>query len=117
MGDGRAGGEAGQGCTQCARGVALNDQEVGRDTKQRPQGSRHRGDMRMRVFLAGTLEVDPFKPVQVKVGGVEIRMLAGEDQRGRKSVRGEGGGNRLELDSFGPGPNDQPDVSGTQPSP
>lgn len=117
MGDGNARGEAGQGRTQCARGVTLNDQEVGRGTKQRLQGSRNRGDMGVRVFLAGTMEGDPFKFAQPKVGRVEIRMLASEDQRRRKAVRGEGTGNRLELDSFGPGPDDQPDVRGTQPSP
>lgn len=44
-------------------------------------------------------------------------MLAGEDETRSYAARFERSGNRLQFDGFRPGPNDQPDVGDTQPSP
>jgi hypothetical protein len=71
----------------------------------------------MGVLLAGTAECQRRKAAQSVVGELETRMLAGEDDGRRYSQREKSACNRLELDRFGPGPNDQPDFSGTQPSP
>jgi len=73
--------------------------------------------MGMRIFLAGAAEDDPGKVAEAEVGRIESGVLAGQDEARNEAARREGAGNRLELDGFGPGPDDQPDVSGTQPSP
>jgi len=117
MSDGDARGEAGEGGAERARRVALHDEEVGYRPNQRPQRPRHGADMGMRVFLAGAGEDDPGKVPEAEVGRFESGVLAGQDEARNEAARREGAGNRLELDGFGPGPDDQPDVSGTQPSP
>jgi hypothetical protein len=71
----------------------------------------------MRVLPAGAAQQDAGKRVESEVGRIKPDMLAGEDQGGRESAGRQGDRNRLELDGFGPGPEDQPDVCGTQPSP
>jgi len=73
--------------------------------------------MGMRIFLAGAAEDDPGKVAEAEVSRIESGVLAGQDEARNEAARREGAGNRLELDGFGPGPDDQPDVSGTQPSP
>jgi enoyl-CoA hydratase/carnithine racemase len=45
------------------------------------------------------------------------RMLAREDDRRHNPMGHERAGDRLQLDGFGPGADDQPDVGETQPSP
>ena len=44
-------------------------------------------------------------------------MLPGEDKRRRQAARRERIGDGLQLDGFGPGADDQPDIGETQPSP
>ena len=44
-------------------------------------------------------------------------MLSGLDQGRYETMRYERIGDRFEFDSFRPGPNDQPDLGETQPSP
>jgi hypothetical protein len=44
-------------------------------------------------------------------------VLAGQHQRGWNSLFSESLGEGSKLDCFGPGPDDQPDVRGLQPSP
>jgi hypothetical protein len=73
--------------------------------------------MGVRILLSWTVEGDPRKLVQPEVGRIETRMLPGDDKGWINSPRPEGACNRLELNGFGPGPDDQPDISGTQPSP
>ena len=73
--------------------------------------------MGMRVFLARAAEDDPGKVAEAEVGRIESGVLAGQDEARNEAARREGAGNRLELDGFGPGPDDQPDIRGTQPSP
>jgi hypothetical protein len=55
--------------------------------------------------------------IEPEVGRIERGMLAGQDQCRREAGFGQRVGDGLELDGFGPGPDDQPDVRGTQPSP
>ena len=45
------------------------------------------------------------------------RMLAGKYQCRQEPLRSKGVYDGRELDGFGPGPDDQPDVGGLQPSP
>jgi hypothetical protein len=73
--------------------------------------------MGMGVLSAGTAECQRREAAQSVLGQVEVRMLTGGDDRRRKAAAGESACNRLEFDRLGPGPNDQPDFSGTQPSP
>jgi len=73
--------------------------------------------MGVRVFLARAAEGRPFEFAQPEVRRIECGMLAGQDDCRRDATRREGISNRLEFDGFGPGPDDQPDIRGTQPSP
>ena len=117
MSDRDARGEAGEGRAERARRIPLHDEEVGHRPNQRLQRPRHRADMGVRVFLAGAGEEDLGKVAEAEVDRIKSGMLAGQDEARNEAARREGAGNRLELDGFGPGPDDQPDVSGTQPSP
>jgi hypothetical protein len=60
---------------------------------------------------------DPPQLIEAMVDQVEIGMLAGVDEARLKSALGKSGGDGGQFDSFGPGADDQPDLSGTQPSP
>ena len=54
---------------------------------------------------------------KTKIGGIEVGMLAGDDQRGSQIKGGEGTRKRGELYGFGPRADDQPDIRGPQVSP
>jgi hypothetical protein len=71
--------------------------------------------MGMRILLAGALQENARIAAESKVVGIE-RLLARQDERGRQSARRERMRDGRQLDRFGPGPDDQPDV-GEQPSP
>ena len=73
--------------------------------------------MGVRVFRARAPEGHALELAEPEVRGIECGVLASEDDCRRDAARREGIGNRLELYGFGPGPNDQPDISETQPSP
>jgi hypothetical protein len=117
MGDRYAGSESGQRAAKRARRVTLDDEQVWAVSQQRQQRPRDRTHMRVRVFLAGAAERQARKRLEAELAWIEPRMLAGEDQCRCQALRGKRAGNRLELDRFGPGPDDQPDVRETQPSP
>ena len=51
------------------------------------------------------------------VNGVQVDMLAGEDQAGADIASGECPGDGGELDRFGPGADDEPDICWKQTSP
>ena len=51
------------------------------------------------------------------MGGVEADMLAGKDQARPHIASGERSGDGGELDCFGPGADDEPDIRGVQTSP
>ena len=117
MGERNRGRERGAGTAERARRVALDDQQVGRGREQRSKRGFDPGDMRVGVLLAGAIEMQRGIYVQPMVARIEPSMLAGEDQRGRQPALGERMCEGGELDGFGPGADDQPDVRGLQPSP
>jgi hypothetical protein len=115
--DGNAGAEARKRGAKRARRIALDHQQVGRVCKQRRKRRGHRLDVAVRVLLAGAAERDAGKAAEPELGGIEQRMLSGEDQDRREASRGQRAGYRRELDGFRPGADDQPNVSAVQPSP
>jgi hypothetical protein len=71
----------------------------------------------MRVLLSRTIEWVNRGWVKPEFARVEAGMLTGEDQRRREIPGGQSAGDRRQLDRFGPGPDDQPDIVERQPSP
>ena len=59
MRDRNAGGEAGERGAERARRVALDDQQVGRRPSNGRERRGDRADVRVRVFLAGAIELRP----------------------------------------------------------
>ena len=117
MRDRRGAGEAGQGRTQRAGRVALNDQKV----RSPPQPQQHRltdgGDVRVGVFLSRAIQPVGGKDVQPVVARIERGMLSGEDDRRHDTLRGKCASDGCQLDRFRSGPDDQPDILRAQPSP
>jgi hypothetical protein len=85
--------------------------------KVRFERARYQRDMAVRVGLAGDLK--SFRGIldETKIGGIEIGMLAGEEQARGDAARLQRVRDRGHFDCFGPGADDQPDVGETQPSP
>lgn len=73
--------------------------------------------MIVRVFFASASKPRCRIPIETEAAGIEIRMLARQDDRRGKPALGERMGDRGKLDGFRPGPDDQPNLRGTQPSP
>lgn len=117
MRDRHASGERGERRAHRARGVALDDDQVGRSGKPRQQRRRHRADVAVRILLAGAFEPFGRIAIQPEVRGIERRVLARDDQPWRQPAFGEGLRERRQLDCFRPGADDQPDVDAIQPSP
>ena len=92
--------------------VSLNNQEIG--TVFDEDRRHHFGNcahMVVRILAASAAEADDRVDSQPESFLVEMRMLAGEDCRGRKAECIKGRGDRFELDGFWPGPDDQPNIS------
>ena len=100
-----------------ARGVALDDQQVGTVTQQRGHRRRDPVDMIVGVALSRAVEVDRRKSVEAVLDGIEGRVLAGQDQTWLETTRREGVHDGGKFDRFGPRADDQPDICRTQPSP
>jgi hypothetical protein len=115
--DGNACGEARQRSTEGTRRVALHDKQVRRRRKARKERFGDVANMAMRVFLSGAIEPFGAECSEAELHWIEVRVLAGEDQRWSYSSPGEGLGNRCYFYGFGPGPDDEPDVYAVQPSP
>jgi hypothetical protein len=109
--------EARQGSSKRTRGVALYDEEVSRAAQPTLQRSGHGCDVEMRVFLTRTAEIQAGKMAQAVVAEAKPWVLSRADQCRRQAERRQGAGNWFQLDSFGPGTNDQINAGGTQPSP
>jgi hypothetical protein len=75
---------------------------------------RDRLDVPMRVGRARALEPRRRTIAKAEIGGIEVGVLPGDDQRRAAIEGGEGAGDRRELDRFGPRADDQPDIRGTQ---
>ena len=73
--------------------------------------------MAVRIFDARAIESALRKILKPVGRQVQVGMLASEDERGRPAALGQGLRNRCKLDGFGPRPDDERDVSGSQPSP
>ena len=71
----------------------------------------------MRILFARTREADRIDAGEPEVFRIETRMLTGQNQGRLKTVRNQRVGNRFEFYGFGSGPDDQPDIGETQPSP
>jgi hypothetical protein len=69
------------------------------------------------VFEARAAKSDRRKGVESELARVEAFMLAGEDEARGYAARFERSGNGPQFDGFRSGPDDQPDVGETQPSP
>jgi hypothetical protein len=66
----------------------------------------------MRIFLPRTVQPDRRIGFEAIVGGVELRMLAGEDDVRRQAACGERCGDRRQLDCFRTCSDDQTYTSG-----
>jgi hypothetical protein len=73
--------------------------------------------MGMRIFLPRAAKEKACKLGEAEVGGIETGMLARQDECRCNSTGCKSACDRLEFDGFGPGPNNQPDIGETQPSP
>ena len=74
-------------------------------------------DVQVRVLCSGTVQPGRRISAEAMVGGVQVDMLAGEDQAGADIASGECPGDGGELDRFGPGADDEPDICWKQTSP
>jgi hypothetical protein len=72
--------------------------------------------MPVRILLARAAEVACAVTGQSEIAGIE-QLLPGEEKRRMEAAQVQRMSDRCEFDGFRPGPDDQPDFSGTQPSP
>jgi hypothetical protein len=117
MSDGHSHRERRQRCAKRAGSIALNEHQVWTRCKPGEQRFRDCAGVTVRVVLAGTFEPFRMKGAKSELRGIEVRVLARQDQRWPEAPLGERIGNRGQLDCFGSGADDQPDFRGTQPSP
>jgi hypothetical protein len=79
----------------------LDDHQIGRESgKRRKNGPADVAYMDVRIFLARTAQPDRRIGFKAVVGGLELRMLAGEDDVRRQAACGERRGDRRQLDCF-----------------
>jgi hypothetical protein len=71
----------------------------------------------MRVRLAGAFEALGGEIGEAELGGIELRVLAGQDQPRGSAETGERMGDGSKLDGFGPGADHQSDIYAVQSSP
>jgi hypothetical protein len=111
------GSEGGQRTAKRARRVALDDKQVGRLAQLRQDGRGDAPDVRVRV--RGSRTVKPRRRISTEavVGGVEVGMLAGENQARPNVARRQRPGDGCELDRFGARADDEPDICRLQTSP
>jgi hypothetical protein len=117
MRDRDRGDTSGQRSAECARSVALDDQQVWRLVQLRQD---RRGDaLDVLVRVGSPRAVQPGRRVRAQpmVGGVEIDVLAGQDQAGPHVASRKRSGDGGKLDRFGSGADDEPDIRGSQTSP
>jgi hypothetical protein len=116
MGNRDIGLEARDGACERGRGVALDDDQIGGVGERVTESADQRGDMVVRIGLARTVQLLTIIGIQAKVGRREI-VLPGEDDGRIETAGSQRTGNRLQLDGFGPGADDQTNIGETQPSP
>ena len=117
MSNGYLGHESSQCRAQCARRVALNDQQVRRIAEKREQGLSDLANVRVRILLAGAAQTHDVEIAERELARVEVRMLAGQHKGWPAASRDQASCNRGHFDCFRSGANDQPDIERTQYSP
>jgi hypothetical protein len=73
--------------------------------------------MSVRVLPAGTVQQPAREAFEPELGRIERGVLSGEDERRHQPMRKQRAGDGPQLDRFRPGPDDQPDIGGTQSPP
>ncbi len=73
--------------------------------------------MPVRIFVAGAAQPVDRKIAETELRRVQLRVLPGEDDRRLESDFGKRIRDGCELDRFGPGANDQPNLYAIQSSP
>jgi hypothetical protein len=117
MRDRNVGEGASERCAKRARGVALHYEEVRCRAQQQKHCSGDHAHMPVRVFVSPTPEAHRGIRLKPEFAGIESEVLAGEHERRRQAAIAQRMGDRRQLDGFRPGPDDQPYVGETQPSP
>ena len=117
MRDGDRRDTSGEGSAERARRVSLDDQQV-RGVAQ--LGQHRRGDaldVQVRVLRAWAIQPGRRIGPETMVRGVEVDVLAGEDQARPNVARRKRSGDGSKLNRFGAGADDEPDIRGVQTSP
>ena len=115
--DGYCRGESRQRPAKRARRVALDDEQVGGLAQLRQDRRGHGLDVRMRVLRPRAIQSRRRISAEAMVGGVEVGVLAGQDQSRLHIASRERSGDGGKLDRFGPGADDEPDIRRKQTSP
>ena len=95
----------------------MNDKQVGGIAQVADEGRGDAFDVQVRIFSSRAIELRHRKLGQAVIGGIEIGVLAGQDQCRANASRRQRCCNRGKLDRFGSGADDQPNVCGKQLSP
>src|SRR5690242_2436891 len=82
-------GEGSESCSKRAGSIALNNDEIRLLAKLLLKRCSHCSDMPMRVGLASAEQLPSAEAVQTKFARAQVRMLSGEDERGRKPASGK----------------------------
>jgi hypothetical protein len=117
MPDRHSGGHGRKGRPESAGRVTLHEEQVRPAPQRLPHCGADLVNMLMRRRSAGAIQRNARKLAQPVLRKVQIRMLARKDDRRPKSALIERSGDGAQLDGFGAGSNDQPDIRAVQSSP
>jgi hypothetical protein len=117
MRNGHARQETGQGSSERARAVALDDQQVGLFSQQPSHFRGNPADVIVRVCLSGAVQAHRREGFKVQIAEWEVRMPTGEHERRAAAKRRQPMCYRGQLDDFRAGADHQPDIGDTQYSP
>jgi hypothetical protein len=106
-----------QRSAKSARRVALDDQQVRWPAQLRQDRRGDALDVQVRILRSWTVQPGRLISPEAMVGGVEVDMLAGEDQARADIASAERPGDGGKLDRFGASADDEPDIRGMQTSP
>ena len=118
MSDGDAKVASGEGAPKCARGIALNHDEVGKVAAQygRQRGG-YLGGVAQRILDPDTTKVVTRQTSKIVIRGFQFRVLSGQDQMRRDPSCGERMGQRSKFNGLRTRSNDQLDKITAQRSP
>ena len=89
MSDRHSSGEAGQGCAQRARRIALDDEQVELEAKCGKQRGGDCLNVAVRVLFAGALKVTDRDATEAERRRIKVRVLAGQDEARREPALDE----------------------------